>query len=212
MAGTGAPGSAGDGGPAAKAQLYAPTSLALDASGNLFIADTGNALIRKVTPDGAISTVAGKIPPPGTYVDSGDGLPATQTGLGGPQGLAVDSAGNLYIGDTQGNHIRRVSASGIISTIAGSGLYGDIAFYDNLADPTEHGYTGDSGPATSAKLNSPFGVAVDSSSNIYIADLANSAARLLRPSPIANAASILAGPIAPGELVTLYGRDLVPAS
>ena len=211
MAGTGAQGSGGDGGPAAKAQLYAPTSLALDASGNLFIADTGNSTIRKVNPDGAISTVAGRIPQPGTYADAGDGVPATQTMLRAPQGLAVDSAGNLYIGETQGNHIRRVSASGILSTIAGSGLYGAISYYDNLADPAEHGYTGDSGPATSAKLNTPFAVAVDSSSNIYVADLANSAVRLLQPSPIANAASILAGPIAPGELVTLYGSGLGPS-
>lgn len=217
LAGTGAPGSAGDGGPAAKAQLYAPTSLALDvsgvsgASGNLFIADTGNSTIRQVTPDGVISTVAGMIPQPGTYADAADGVPATQTILRGPQGLAVDSAGNLYIAETQGNHIRRVSPSGIISTIAGSGLYGPIASYDNLADPAEHGYTGDGGPATSAKLNSPFAVAVDSSSNLYLADLANSAVRLLQPSPIANAASILAGPVAPGDLVTLYGSGLGPS-
>jgi len=210
MAGTGAQGSGGDGGPAAKAQLYAPTSLALDPSGNLFIADTGNSLIRKVTPDGAISTVAGEVPPPGSFGNAVDGVPATQTILGSPQGLAVDWAGNLYIGETQGNHIRRVSASGIISTVAGSGLYGDISYYDNLADPAEHGYTGDGGPATDAKLNFPFGVAVDSSWNIYVADMANSAVRLLQPTPIANAASILAGPIAPGELVTLYGSGLGP--
>ncbi|MBZ5623596.1 MAG: IPT/TIG domain-containing protein [Acidobacteriia bacterium] len=210
-AGTGAQGFGGDGGPAAKAQLYAPTSLALDASGNLFIADTGNSMIRKVTRDGAISTVAGEVPPPGFYADPGDGRLSTQTTLSAPQGLAVDSAGNLYIGETQGNHIRRVSASGIVSTIAGSGLYGPISLYDNLADPAEHGYTGDGAPATSAKLNVPFGVAVDSSSNIYFADMANSAVRLLQPGPIASAASILAGPIAPGELVTLYGSGLGPS-
>jgi uncharacterized protein (TIGR03437 family) len=210
IAGTGVQGFGGDGGPATATQLYAPTSLALDASGNLFIADTGNSAIRKVTRDGAISTVAGGVPLPGSYAGSGDGRPATQTSLNAPQGLAVDSAGNLYIGETQGNHIRRVSAGGTVSTIAGSGLYGTLAYYDNLADPAQHGYTGDGGPATSAKLNTPFGVAVDSNSNVYFADLANSAVRLLRPSPIANAASILGGPIAPGELVTLYGTGLGP--
>jgi uncharacterized protein (TIGR03437 family) len=210
IAGTGAQGLLGDGGPAVQAQLYSPTSLALDASGNLFIADTGHSLIRKVTRDGVISTVAGE-PPPRTYADPGDGRPSTQTSLNGPQGLAVDSGGNLYIGETNGNHIRRVSASGIVSTIAGSGLYGQLASYDSLTDPEEFGYTGDGGPATSAKLYAPFGVAVDSSSNIYFADLPNSAVRILQPSPIANAASILAGPIAPGELVTLYGSGLGPS-
>ena len=209
IAGTGTQGFTGDGRPAASAQLCAPASLALDAAGSLYIADTCNWAIRKISPDGTIATVAGV--GSGTARYWGDGQPATSVALYGPQGIAVDSAGDLYIGDTQGNHIRRVSSAGIISTIAGSALYGELAYYDSgFGDLFVHGYTGDGGPATNAKLGGPYGVAVGSSFEVYFADGPNSAVRMLRPSPIGNGASNLPGPIAPGEIVTLFGQDLGP--
>jgi uncharacterized protein (TIGR03437 family) len=205
IAGNGVYGFAGDGGPALNAQLYAPTSLAMDSSGNLYIADTGNGRIRRISRNGAIATVAGCAD--SGHVSSDDGLAATAAVLSGPQGVAVDAAGNLYIAETQGNHVRRVSASGVISTIAGRALYGYLAYYDGLS---QHGYSGDGGPATSARLGTPYALAVDSNFNVYIADLPNGAVRMLKPSPIANAASMLAGPVAAGELVTLYGSGLGP--
>jgi uncharacterized protein (TIGR03437 family) len=211
IAGTGTQGFAGDGRPAAGAQLCAPASLALDAAGSLFIADTCNSAIRRISPDGTIATVAGVGPGVASYWGGGDGQPATRVPLDGPQGIAVDSAGDLYIGDTDGNHIRRVSSAGVISTIAGSALYGELAYYDsNFGDIFAHGYTGDGGPATNARLGTPYGVAVGPAFEVYIADVPNSAVRMLRPSPIGNGASNLPGPIAPGEIVTLFGHGLGP--
>jgi uncharacterized protein (TIGR03437 family) len=209
IAGTGTQGFTGDGRPAAGAQLCAPASLALDAAGSLYIADTCNWAIRRISPDGTIATVAGV--GPGTASYWGDGQPATGVALYGPQGIAVDSAGDLYIGDTDENHIRRVSSAGMISTIAGSALYGELAYYDsNFGDIFAHGYTGDGGPAANARLGSPYGVAVGPRFEVYFADVPNSAVRMLRPSPIGNGASNLPGPIAPGEIVTLFGHGLGP--
>lgn len=177
VAGNGSQGFAGDGGPAASAQLFAPTSLALDPAGSLYIADTGNNRIRKISRDGTISTVAGG--GQSTLSSGNDGIQATAAVLGTPQGVAVDSAGNLYIGDTQGNHIRRVSPDGIISTIAGRALYGYLAYFDGNMDLYLRGYTGDGGPAITAQLGMPYGLAVDADSNVYVADLPNSAVRVL---------------------------------
>jgi len=158
VAGTGASGYAGDGGPAASAQLNDPFGLALDASGNLYIADQLNHRIRKMAPDGTITTVAGN----GTQGYSGDNGAATSATLSYPCGVAVDSAGNLYIADS-GNHvIRKVTASGTISTVAGS----------NSA-----GYSGNGGSATKAELKDPIAVAVDSAGNLYIADSGNHSIR-----------------------------------
>ena len=95
VAGNGTQGYSGDGGPATSAELNYPYGVAVDAAGNLYIADTSNYRVRKVTPDGTITTVAGN----GTEGYSGDGGPATSAGLGMPQGVAVDAAGNLYIAD-----------------------------------------------------------------------------------------------------------------
>lgn len=159
-AGTGLPGFGGDGGAATSAQLSQPAGLALDASGNLYIADSYNAVVRKVTPQGAISTVAGN----GTQGYSGDGGAATKANLMAPLGVAVDSSGNLYIADYYG-WIRVVNAStGVISTLAGNG---------------SNGYSGDGGPATSAQFYNPVAVAVDSSGNVYVADSGNGAVRLI---------------------------------
>jgi len=140
----GAPGLAGDGGPAKNSLLTNPEGLAFDTLGNLYIADTGNNRIRMVSAaTGLISTVAG-----GFNVGfGGDGASATGSGvkLNHPEGVAVDAAGNIYIADAYNYRIRKVS-NGIISTIAGTG---------------KTGYTGDGGPATSATVNQPAGVAVD---------------------------------------------------
>ncbi len=159
VAGNGTPGFSGDGGPATSASLGGPTSVATDTSGNLFIADQYNARIRKVSATGIVTTVAGN----GTvYPSSGDGGPATSASLSGPQALALDTSGNLFIADSGSGRIRKVSATGTITTVAGDGSYT---------------FWGDGGPATSASLNDPRGVAVDASGNLFIADTQNNRIR-----------------------------------
>jgi sugar lactone lactonase YvrE len=112
----GSQGYSGDGGPAAKAQIGAPSALALDRAGNLYVATTGNYRVRKVSPSGIITTVAGN----GSYGFSGDGGPATSAQLGNASGLAVDSAGNLYI--AQDFRVRQISPDGIITTLPQTGV------------------------------------------------------------------------------------------
>ncbi len=158
VAGDGGLGYSGDGGPATSAELGSPNRVAVDSAGNLYIADLGNSRIRKVTAStGIITTVAGD----GTVCpgsNCGDGGPATSAELNLPWDVAMDSAGDIYIADANNNVIRKVDAStGDISTVAGPGN-GTIVF------------GGDGGPATSAELSSPIGVAVDSAGNFYIAD------------------------------------------
>ena len=130
-------------------------SLAVDSSGNLYSVDQGACLVRQITPTGTINVVAGMQLSCGF---NGDGMPATDALLNQPYGVAMDSEGNLYIGDSSNNRVRKVSPSGIITTIAGDGTCG---------------FSGDGGPATSAELCSPLGVGVDSADNIYIADELN---------------------------------------
>src|SRR5438552_2477226 len=146
-------GGAGDGGDATSASLNSPAGVALDAGGNLYIADRGNERIRKVAAaTGIITTVAGN----GVFGFAGDGGAATNASLSVPVGVAVDASGNLYIADHSNNRIRKVTAgTGIITTVAGNG------------NPT---FAGDGGAATSASLFSPDGVALDASGNLYIAD------------------------------------------
>jgi sugar lactone lactonase YvrE len=146
----------GDGAPATSASLNEPAGVAVDAFGNLFIADYYNNRIRKVDANGIITTVAGNGPIgvlTGSY--SGDGGAATNAGLNNPYGVAVDTLGNLFIVDSYNYRIRKVDANGIISTIAGNGT---------------NGYSGDGGPATNASLSLPDGAAVDDSGNLFIAD------------------------------------------
>ena len=152
FAGTGERGFGGDGGPAIQAQLDAPTGVAVDGAGNLYIADRNNSRIRKVDSIGTITTIAGG----GGFGE--DGGPAIQARLSLPYSVAVDGAGNLYIADQYNNRIRRVDSTGTITTIAGTG---------------ELGFGGDGGPATQARLFLPYGVAVDGAGNLYIADQYN---------------------------------------
>ena len=164
VAGTGATGSggggfSGDGVSATSTQLFLPADVAVDSSGNLFIADTFNHRIRKVDTSGIISTVAGN----GTSGFSGDDGPATSAKLSQPRGVAVDSSGNLFIADQSNHRIRKVDISGNISTVAGNASPGFLS----------PGFSGDGGPAISARVSSPHGVAVDSSGNLFIADTGN---------------------------------------
>lgn len=159
VAGNGTQGYSGDNGPATSAELTAPVSIAIDSKNNLYISDTGNNVIRKVTVTGVITTVAGN----GAPGYSGDGGPATSAKLHSPAALALDSANNLYISDENNNRIRAVTAdTGIITTVAGNGTLG---------------YSGDGGSATSAELDSPYGLVLDGTGNLYIADSGNNRIR-----------------------------------
>jgi hypothetical protein len=171
VAGNGRPGYSGDGGPAVFASLDNPSGVAVNAQGDLFIADTVNNVIREVTPNGIIHTIAGDPadgwkygrggPLGGGY--AGDGGPAADALLQHPQGLAVDSNGDLFIADTGNSVIREINTSGIITTVAGEGgKFGD---------------SGDGGQATSALLDAPADVAVDAAGDLYIADTGNNALR-----------------------------------
>jgi uncharacterized protein (TIGR03437 family) len=161
IAGTGAAGFSGDGGPAVSAQLNMPESLAVDASGNIYVADTGNHRVRVISPRGTITTVAGSDPA------AGDGGPATKALLFQPSGVAFDASGDLYVSDTLNNRIRRIGREGIIATFAGTG---------------SPGYSGDNGLATRAQLNQPNGLSFDSAGNLYIADTGNHVIRMVNPS------------------------------
>jgi trimeric autotransporter adhesin len=165
VAGNGVKGFSGDGGPATSAELEGPTGVAVDRDGNLYIADgmvDGHDRIRMIAAaTGVIATVAGN----GSQGYSGDDGPATLAQLSSLGGLAVDTAGNLYIADNFNNRIRRVSlANGIITTVAGSGV---------------EGFSGDGGLAVSARLDHPLSVAVDAAGDLFIADSGNYRVRKL---------------------------------
>ena len=210
-AGNGAPGDAGDGGIARLAQLKVPSACALNSAGDLFIADTGSNeavpggnRIRKVTPAGIITTVAGT----GAPGFSGDEGLAIAASLNAPRGVAVDDGGNIFIADTGNNRIRQVTPDGVIHTIAGQG---------------SNGFFGDGGSARAAQLDAPGGLFLDGSGTLYVADTNNNRIRRLVPDsalppPAAlaalaavNAASQIQGPVAPGEIVSVFGSGIGPA-
>jgi len=159
VAGTGVAGFGGDNGAATSGLLNNPTAVAVDAAGNLYIADTGNSRIRMVSAAGAISTFAGN----GTAGYSGDRGPATAAEFNGPADLAISSSGDLYVADFYNQAVRKISG-GVVTTVAGNGSYG---------------YGGDNGPAVSALLAGPAGIALDSGGNLYIADAYNSRVRMV---------------------------------
>jgi len=205
LAGNGMVGSGGDGGEAKSANLNRPQGVAVDASGNVYIADTFNHRIRKVTSDGRITTVAGN----GTYGYSGDGDKATNASLAYPKSVAVDPSGRLYIVDSFNGRIRLVDTEGIISTIAGNGILN---------------FGGDGGEAAFAQFKFPSGVVRDAAGGIDVADTQNSRVRLLTPDTQSNASeglpSIAAGgvisasafgaftSIAPGSWIEIHGSSL----
>jgi sugar lactone lactonase YvrE len=193
----GRPPYSGDNGPATSAALTQPYDVAVDGAGNVYIADYQNNVIRKVSPNGGIVTVAGNF---GLgYGFGGDDGPAVLAQLEGPAGLALDGSGNLYIADSMNSVIRMVTPAGVISTVAGNHAAGA-------------GYSGDNGPATSAQLDYPMGVTVDGAGNLYIADYGNSSIRMVTPSgTITTVAGV--GPCATPYVVgACYTGDNGPAT
>jgi len=166
IAGNGAIGYSGDGGSATQAALNYPYGIAVATDGSLYINELLKTRIRRLGPDGIITTVAGN----GISGFSGDGGPATQASLNGPNtGIAVAADGSLYISDSANNRIRQVGTGGIITTVAGNGI---------------RGFSGDGGPATQASLNYPTGIAVGADSSIYISDNGNKRIRRVAPNGV----------------------------
>ena len=207
VAGNGTSGYSGDGGPATSGALNNPEGLFVDGSGNIFIADTGNGIIRVVNTGTTQITVANTVIPPGDIqtvagsyqlnllngcIYAGDGKPATSAQLCDPYGVFVDAAGDIFIADTSNERIREVAASnGTISTVAGNGTFCTLT------------PCGDGGAATSAQLDFPEGVFVDSLGNIYIADTDNSVIRVVNP---ATTPVTVAGVTIPaGDIQTVAG-------
>ena len=206
-AGNGVPGAGGDGGPARFAQLNQPSACALDSAGDLYIADTYNHRIRKVDTTGIISTVAGV----GVAGSGGDEGPATSASLNAPRGVAADDNGNIYISDTGNNVLRQVAPAGVIHPIGGTGA---------------EGFAGAGGPALSALLDTPGSILLDGAGDLYCADTNNNRVRRLVPTgvilppavilptplSVVNAASLAAEPVAPGEVVTIFGSGMGPTA
>ncbi len=162
VAGTGTAGFSGDNDPAVSAKLNRPYGIAVDSTGTLYFSDYNNHRVRKITTDGKITTVAGT----GVAGFGGDNGPALSAQLNCPREVAVDSAGTVYITDAGNHRVRKITADGKISTVAGTGTAG---------------FSGDGGPAPSAKLNLPLGVVVDSTGTVYVSDYNNHRVRKIAP-------------------------------
>jgi trimeric autotransporter adhesin len=165
IAGNGLAGFSGDGGLAIAARLYYPFAVSSDGAGNLLIPDTYNYRLRRVSSRGIINTIAGT----GAWGFSGDGGPATAAQFGYVSSAIVDGSGNTYVADYSNQRVRKIDASGIVTTFAGTGSWG---------------FSGDGGAATAAKLYDPYGLAADAAGNIYIADYGNNRVRKVDPSGI----------------------------
>jgi hypothetical protein len=163
VAGNGAPGFSGDGGPATSAQLNGPEGLSVNADGSFLITDHFNHVIRLVSPNGTISTVAGN----GTSGFSGDGGPATQAQLNAPVSVSATADGGFLIGDSLNHVVRRVASDGTITTVAGT--------------PGTAGFIGDGGPAVDAQLDHPDGVAAKPDGGFIVADANNNVVRRVLP-------------------------------
>ena len=150
VAGTGIAGFGGDGGPASEAGLRLPRGVAVDANGNLYVADFGNQRVRKVDAAGTITTVAGN----GYWQHGGDRGLASEAALHGPTAVASDTTGNIFVATR--HRVRKIDVAGIITTFAGTG---------------DGGYAGDGGPASDALINYPTGLAVDADGSVYVAEL-----------------------------------------
>ncbi len=185
IAGTGSAGYSGDGGPATLSSLNTPTGVLVDPVGIIYIADNSNCAIRKITTDGVITTIAGN----GTRGYGGDNGPATAAILNGPLGLAFSHTGNLLISDVMNHRIRSIDHSGIITTVVGSGIVG---------------YSGDGGPATSARLLSPSGIATDAVGNLYFGDISANVVRKVDVSGIITTVA--------GTRSTVYNGDNIQAT
>ena len=195
IAGTGTAGFSGDGGPAAAAQLDGPSAVTLDANGNVFVADTKNHRIRKIAPDGTIATVAGA----GDCGFLGDGGPAQTAQLCMPAGILFDNTGNLIIADYGNRRVRKVSAAGVITTIAGSG--------ENVPAFSFPGSSGDGGPEIHATFNLVGGAVFDPAGNLYVAETQGNVIRKISPRGVVStlpAQLTRPGPIAWGPDGALY--------
>lgn len=164
LAGTGRAAYFGDGGPASTAALNGPSGLAVDAAGNVYVSDTVNCAVRKISTDGTITTIAGL----GQHGFGGDEGPATKAALANPEGIAVSADGTIYLADRMNNRIRQVAADGTITTIAGTG---------------EKGYAGDGGLAIDAQLGNISRVQLDTDGGLLISDQTNSMIRKLHLAP-----------------------------
>jgi len=197
----GIPGSygySGDGGQATSAQLASPAGLCTDAAGNIYYADQGRHVVRKIDINGIITTIAGIAGTNGSY--GGDGGPATSALLNSPTDVCIDPSGNLYISD-RGNHaIRKIDLNGIISTIAGIGGF------------LNSGYTGDGGPATSAKLSDPQSVSLDPVGNLYISDNSNNRIRMVNSNGIISTIAGIGQAALLGDGPAFWGGDYGPAT
>ena len=231
-AGNGTQGYSGDGGPATAATLYAPEGVAIDASGNLYIADAENSCIRKVDTNGNITTAVGN----GSFGYSGDGGLATAAVINYPFEVVFDYFGNMYIADNHNNAVRKVNTAGIISTFISSGMgyvlgmacdhVGNLYLSDanahvirkantagvitTIAGDGTRGYSGDGGHATNAELNSPEGVAVDALGNVYISDTWNSRIRMVNTNGIIS--TVVGTGAGASTFTCCYGGDGGPAT